>query len=450
MSVIASVFKPGYKALIAYITAGYPDPKATVKIATTLAESGCDIIELGIPFSDPLADGATIQKASYQSLKKGVTPEMCLDIATEIRKNIETPLIFMTYYNPVLNYGLNAFCKQCVKAGINGLIVPDLPPEEGLELETITRKNDLDLIYLLAPTSTENRINIVASSSRGFIYLVSLTGVTGARDTLAPELADFVGAREQYRMSLELDPQPRVQRKLDTVFASAASSSSARLQIRYDGASDQPLGLAVLRVLDLAWAEYEKRLGFAPAQAVTVVLETATSFRDTTRAPEWAAAWNDGTIRVPVAGLQAPTPGLVRVLRHELAHSFVASRAGASCPTWLHEGIAQWLEGRDAQREDAELAKLAARKPLPRLESLESPFVRLTEAQATTAYAESLSAVAHIVRRRGERGLRRLIDALADGHPAAEALPVALAVSYGELQRDWETHLRAGIRGAGL
>ncbi len=267
-------------------------------------------------------------------------------------------------------------------------------------------------------------------------------------DALA-ELADFVGAREQYRMSLELDAQPRVQRKLDTVFASAASSSSARLQIRYEGASDQPFGLAVLRVLDLAWAEYEKRLGFAPAQAVTVVLQTATSFRDTTRAPEWAAAWNDGTIRVPVAGLQAPTPGLVRVLRHELAHSFLASRA-ATCPTWLHEGIAQWLEGRDALRDDAELAKLAVTKPLPRLESLEGPFVRLTEAQATTAYAESLSIVMHIIRRRGERGLRRLIDALADGHPAAEALPVALAISYGELQRDWETHLRAGVLGAGL
>jgi tryptophan synthase alpha chain len=193
MSVIASVFKPDYKALIAYITAGYPDPKATVKIATALAEGGCDIIELGIPFSDPLADGATIQKASYQALKQGVTPETCLEIAAEIRKKIKTPLVFMTYYNPVLNYGLNEFCRQCVKAGINGLIVPDLPPEEGLELETITRKDGLDLIYLLAPTSTENRINIVASSSRGFIYLVSLTGVTGARDTLAPELADFVG-----------------------------------------------------------------------------------------------------------------------------------------------------------------------------------------------------------------------------------------------------------------
>lgn len=267
-------------------------------------------------------------------------------------------------------------------------------------------------------------------------------------DALA-ELADFVGAREQYRMSLELDPRPRVQQKLDTVFASAASSSSARLQIRYDGAADQPLGLAVLRVLDLAWAEYQKRLGFAPTRAVTVVLQTATSFRDTTRAPEWAAAWNDGTIRVPVAGIAAPTAGLVRVLRHELAHSFVASRATA-CPTWLHEGVAQWLEGRDARREDAELARVAATKPLPRLESLESPFLGLSEAQATTAYAESFSAVAYIVRLRGEMGLRKLIAALAEGHPAAEALPAALSLSYGELQRDWEAHLQTSVRGAGL
>jgi tryptophan synthase alpha chain len=193
MSIITDVFKPGYKALIAYITAGYPDPKSTVKIARTLAEGGCDIIELGIPFSDPLADGATIQKASYHALKQGVTPDTCLEIAAKIRKRIPTPLVFMTYYNPILNYGLKEFCNQCIKAGINGMIVPDLPPEEGLELEKITKKAGLDLIYLLAPTSTESRINIVASSSRGFIYLVSLTGVTGARDTLSPELAEFVG-----------------------------------------------------------------------------------------------------------------------------------------------------------------------------------------------------------------------------------------------------------------
>ena len=178
--------------LIAYITAGYPDIQATPKIAGVLAGSGCDIIELGIPFSDPLADGATIQKASYQALLQGTTPQSCLEAAAAIRREIATPLVFMTYYNPVLNYGLESFCRSCTGAGINGLIVPDLPPEEGAELEAITRKNNLDLIYLLAPTSTADRVDAVAARSRGFIYMVSLTGVTGARDTLSPELEGFV------------------------------------------------------------------------------------------------------------------------------------------------------------------------------------------------------------------------------------------------------------------
>jgi tryptophan synthase alpha chain len=192
MSQITAVFKPGYKALIAYITVGYPDTATTPKIAATLAESGCDIIELGIPFSDPLADGATIQRASYQALQQGTTPQICLDVASRLRRKISIPIVFMTYYNPVLNFGLEAFCQSCQRAGINGLIVPDLPPEEGVELEAITQKRYLDLIYLLAPTSTEERIATVAERSRGFIYLVSLTGVTGARDTLPSELESFV------------------------------------------------------------------------------------------------------------------------------------------------------------------------------------------------------------------------------------------------------------------
>jgi len=192
MSKITSVFKPDHKALISYITAGYPDKAATVNIAAALAEGGCDIIELGIPFSDPLADGATIQHASYQALQQGITPQICLDIAAEIRQKITTPLVFMTYYNPILHYGLEAFCKECVRAGVNGLIVPDLPPEEGLELEKVTHKHNLDLIYLLAPTSTDQRIDTVAARSQGFIYLVSLTGVTGARSSLSPELKGFV------------------------------------------------------------------------------------------------------------------------------------------------------------------------------------------------------------------------------------------------------------------
>ncbi len=203
MSRIGSVFKPGHKALIAYITAGYPDIEATPKIAAVLAESGADIIELGIPFSDPLADGATIQKASHEALLKGTTPKMCLEIAAAIGQKTDVPLVFMTYYNPILNFGLEDFCRGCTGAGVSGLIVPDLPPEEGAELENVTRKHALDLIYLLAPTSTGERIAAVAARSRGFIYLVSLTGVTGARDTLPAELEGFVArVREKAKQPL--------------------------------------------------------------------------------------------------------------------------------------------------------------------------------------------------------------------------------------------------------
>jgi tryptophan synthase alpha chain len=200
---IKDAFKPGRKALIAYITVGYPDIRATPEIAAALAGSGCDIIELGIPFSDPLADGAIIQKTGHQALQQGTTPQVCLDIARQLRQQMQIPLVFMTYYNPVLNFGLEAFCQSCQTVGINGLIVPDLPPEEGVELEAVTRQHDLDLIYLLAPTSTAERIGTVAARSRGFIYLVSLTGVTGARDTLPPELEGFVArVRSQARQPL--------------------------------------------------------------------------------------------------------------------------------------------------------------------------------------------------------------------------------------------------------
>jgi tryptophan synthase alpha chain len=192
MDKIASVFKNGHKALIGYITVGYPHIRSTPEIARALADGGCDIIELGIPFSDPLADGATIQHASHQALLNGVTPEFCLETAAEISRKINTPLLFMTYYNPVFNYGPEKFCKDCVKAGIRGLIVPDLTPDEGAELDTVALRHGLDMVYLLAPTSTAERIKTVVSRSTGFIYLVSLTGVTGARDTLSAGLDDFV------------------------------------------------------------------------------------------------------------------------------------------------------------------------------------------------------------------------------------------------------------------
>ena len=193
MSRILSVLnQPGHIALIPYITVGYPSIEATLKVVPLLASSGCDIVELGIPFSDPLADGATIQKASFQALQNGVTPNLCFEVARQLSQIVEIPLIFMTYFNPVFSYGLEKFCVTCNRSGIDGLIIPDLPPEEGSELEAITQRQGLDLIYLLAPTSTEERIRLVAERSRGFIYLVSVTGVTGVRDNLPSGLETFV------------------------------------------------------------------------------------------------------------------------------------------------------------------------------------------------------------------------------------------------------------------
>lgn len=193
MSHINNAFEqPGHKALIAYVTVGYPGIQATLEVVPLLASCGCDIVELGIPFSDPLADGVTIQKASFHALQNGITPGVCLEIAGQLRRQVDIPLVFMTYFNPVFSYGFGEFAGACAGSGVDGLIIPDLPPEEGSELEGITRQQGLDLIYLLSPNSTEERIALVAERSRGFIYLVSVTGVTGARDELPSDLEVFV------------------------------------------------------------------------------------------------------------------------------------------------------------------------------------------------------------------------------------------------------------------
>ncbi len=193
MNKIDSVFsQSGHTALIAYITVGYPSIEATLKVVPLLAASGCDMVELGIPFSDPLADGATIQKASFAALGNGVTPKLCLEVAGQLSHRVSIPLVFMSYFNPLFSYGLQEFCGACIGSGIDGLIIPDLPPEEGSLLEAISQRQGLDLIYLLAPTSTRERIRLVAERSRGFIYMVSVTGVTGARQRLPADLEAFV------------------------------------------------------------------------------------------------------------------------------------------------------------------------------------------------------------------------------------------------------------------
>ena len=188
----------GDGALIVFTVAGHPDPETGARVLRAIADGGADIIEMGIPFSDPLADGTTIQQASYHSLSHGTTPAMCLEVAGRLRAKTTVPLVFMTYYNPIHSFGVEAFCRECERAGVSGLIVPDLPPEEGADLEDMAKRHSVDVIYLLAPTSTEERVREVAARSRGFIYLVSLTGVTGAREDLPSELEDFVRRVRQH------------------------------------------------------------------------------------------------------------------------------------------------------------------------------------------------------------------------------------------------------------
>ncbi|MDO8472695.1 MAG: tryptophan synthase subunit alpha [Dehalococcoidia bacterium] len=193
MSRIPSVFADRRrKALVAYVTMGYPSMEETLKVVPRLAQAGCDIIELGIPFSDPMADGTTIQEASHAALQAGVTPAACLEAAAKLSATTRAPLVFMTYFNPVLSYGVERFCQASARVGVDGLLVTDLPPEEGVELGEAARRESLDLVYLLAPTSTTARIKLVAEKSTGFIYLVSVTGVTGARAELPQYLEKFV------------------------------------------------------------------------------------------------------------------------------------------------------------------------------------------------------------------------------------------------------------------
>jgi len=178
-------------ALIPFIMAGDPDLKTTEALAVRMAEGGADIIELGVPYSDPLADGPTIQAASQRALQNGVNLKSIFSLARKLQ-GIASPLVLMTYFNPIFRYGLQAFASGCQKSGIVGVIVPDLPPEEAGAWIEEARKVELDTIFLAAPTSPEERVRLVSKVSRGFIYYVSVTGVTGVRGDLPEELASAV------------------------------------------------------------------------------------------------------------------------------------------------------------------------------------------------------------------------------------------------------------------
>lgn len=181
------------RALLMYLTVGYPHRDSALDLIPAIVEGGADMIELGVPFSDPLADGATVQRASEQALRNGVNVARCIQTVRSLReRGIAVPIVFMGYYNPMLQYGIERFCADAQAAGVDGLIVPDLPPEESDDLQAACARHDIDLVYFLAPTSTDERMREVAARASGFIYCVSLTGVTGSRTVIASQLTTFL------------------------------------------------------------------------------------------------------------------------------------------------------------------------------------------------------------------------------------------------------------------
>lgn len=190
MSRIGKAFEKE-KAFIAFITGGDPDMETSYELIKAMAANGADIIEIGIPFSDPIAEGPVIQEASLRALNAGTTTDSLFDMVARLRKEIDIPLIFMTYINPIYVYGTERFMKRCAEVGIDGVIVPDVPFEEKAELAGFCRENGVDLISMIAPTSKE-RIEMIAREAEGFIYCVSSLGVTGVRSEIKTDIETMV------------------------------------------------------------------------------------------------------------------------------------------------------------------------------------------------------------------------------------------------------------------
>jgi len=184
----------GEGALVAYLTGGDPDPEAFLANSTALIEGGADIVEVGIPFSDPIADGPVIQASSMRALSQGATPKGILGLIRELSSQSPVPLVVLSYYNPILAMGLNRFLRKARESGVDGIVVPDLPVEESDEFRNLALKHNIDNIYLAAPNTSKLRLRTILDRTRGFLYLVSLYGVTGPRDTLSPHALEAVSS----------------------------------------------------------------------------------------------------------------------------------------------------------------------------------------------------------------------------------------------------------------
>src|SRR5918993_186510 len=193
-----SLKQQGKKGIIPFVTAGDPDLATTEQLLIELSQAGATLIELGVPFSDPMADGPVIQRASERALKHGFGLQEVLDTAARARTQVATPIILFSYYNPLLQFGLNHIAKAAKDAGLDGVLVTDLTPEESGEFETELREQELDMIFLIAPTSTDERLKLVAQHASGFIYAVSRAGVTGTRSTVSAEAEKLVNRTRQF------------------------------------------------------------------------------------------------------------------------------------------------------------------------------------------------------------------------------------------------------------
>ena len=201
-STFKNIISKGEKVLIAYVMAGDPTLKQTEQIVLEIEKAGADVIEIGVPFSDPVADGPTIQAAAERALRQGVTLRNVLDLVSTLRRQTKIPLILMTYCNPIYAFGIEAFFKGAKGAGVDGLIIPDLPPEEAKEFILHGRRHLIDLIFLIAPTTPPDRIQKIVKIGAGFIYYVPLTGVTGSK------LTDKEAVRERLRQLKSMTDRP--------------------------------------------------------------------------------------------------------------------------------------------------------------------------------------------------------------------------------------------------
>ncbi len=245
MSNIKKAFENG-KAFIAFITCGDPDLETTKKVVLEACKNGADLIELGIPFSDPTAEGPVIQGANIRALAGGVTTDKVVDLVRELRKETDTPFVFMTYANVVFSYGSEKFISLCKETGVDGIILPDLPFEEKEEFSPVCDKYGVDLISLIAPTS-ENRISMIAKEAQGFIYIVSSLGVTGTRSEIKTDLDSIVKViRENTDIPCAIG------------FGISTPEQAAKMSAISDGAI---VGSAIIKILEKYGKEAPKYVG---------------------------------------------------------------------------------------------------------------------------------------------------------------------------------------------